>query len=225
MYEYKLFRDGENKKFYKIIVSKKEFNMIVKTVKEIFYAIKQIIVWTVFNKIRKTSVYSTKASTKAHYARLVNIGKNTFVADNVSIGYRSYVNEDSWIENCLIGNYCSISSSVMICPTEHNLHRILSHPIAGTKATRPVVIGNDVLISHGCTILSDVHIGDGAVIAAGAVVTKDVPTYEIWGGVPAHFIKKRFKSKSTINFIINNDIYHQKDIYQFLQVKQEEDDG
>lgn len=56
----------------------------------------------------------------------------------------------------------------------------------------PPIIGNDVWIGSNSVILQGVKIGDGAIIAAGAVVTKDVPSYTIWGGVPAKFIKDRF---------------------------------
>lgn len=55
-----------------------------------------------------------------------------------------------------------------------------------------IVIGNDVWIGYEATILSGVHIGDGAIIGAKAVVTKDVPAYSIVGGIPAREIKKRF---------------------------------
>ena len=48
-----------------------------------------------------------------------------------------------------------------------------------------VVIGNGVWVGANCVILKGVHIGDGAVVAAGAVVTKDVPAHEVWAGVPA----------------------------------------
>ena len=55
-----------------------------------------------------------------------------------------------------------------------------------------IIVDDDVWIGYGATILSGVHIGQGAVIAAGAVVTKDVPPYAIVGGVPAKVIKYRF---------------------------------
>lgn len=55
-----------------------------------------------------------------------------------------------------------------------------------------VKIGNDVWIGYGVTIVNNVTVGDGAVIAAGSVVTKDVPPYAIVGGVPAKTIRYRF---------------------------------
>ena len=56
---------------------------------------------------------------------------------------------------------------------------------------KPIHIGHHCWIGTGTTVLQDVTIGDGAIVAAGAVVTKDIPPYEVWGGVPAKFIRKR----------------------------------
>ena len=57
------------------------------------------------------------------------------------------------------------------------------------------VVGNDVWIGYEAVILAGVKIGDGAIIGARAVVTKDVPPYTIVGGVPAKFIRKRFSDE------------------------------
>jgi virginiamycin A acetyltransferase len=65
-----------------------------------------------------------------------------------------------------------------------------------------IVIGNDVWIGYEAVIMAGVHIGDGAIIAARAVVTKDVPPYTIIGGTPAKEIRKRFDGK-TIDFLLN----------------------
>ena len=56
--------------------------------------------------------------------------------------------------------------------------------------TKQVIIGNNVWVGANCTILKGVSIGNGAIIAAGAVVTGDVPEYTIVAGVPARVIKK-----------------------------------
>ena len=55
----------------------------------------------------------------------------------------------------------------------------------------PVHIGHHCWIGTGATILQGVKIGDGAVVAAGAVVTKDIPAKTVWGGVPAKYIRDR----------------------------------
>ena len=65
-----------------------------------------------------------------------------------------------------------------------------------------IVIGNDVWIGYEAVIMAGVHIGDGAIIAARAVVTKDVPPYTIVGGVPARQIRKRF-SEDTISSLLD----------------------
>ena len=62
-----------------------------------------------------------------------------------------------------------------------------------TQAT----FGNDVWTGHNCNIMAGVNVGDGAVIAAGSAVTKDVPPYAIVGGVPAKVIRYRFHKKSS----------------------------
>ena len=65
-----------------------------------------------------------------------------------------------------------------------------------------IVIGNDVWIGYEAVILAGVTIGDGAVIGARAVVTKDIPPYTIVGGVPAKPIRKRF-TQETIDLLLN----------------------
>lgn len=76
-------------------------------------------------------------------------------------------------------------------------------PWGGTKICNnpPVVIGNDVWIDANVVILPGVHIGDGAIVAAGAVVTKDVEPYSIVGGVPAKHIKYRFPKEMCEAFL------------------------
>jgi acetyltransferase-like isoleucine patch superfamily enzyme len=103
-----------------------------------------------------------------------------------------------------IGAYCSIADEVKILLGGH--HRtdwLTTYPfpalieeaknIEGYNGTHgDVVIGSDVWLCFGCTILSGVKIGEGAVVAANSVVTKDVPPYAIVAGNPAIFIRWRF---------------------------------
>ena len=168
-----------------------------------------------FNKKHNTNIHSLKASLKAKYGKNVTVSENVVISDTVQIGKHSYINRNSNVENCSIGNYCSISSGVWICPYEHHINRGSTHPFLLAKIPEKrekVIIGNDVLISLNSIILSGVHIGDGAVIAAGAVVTRDVKPFEVVGGVPAKHIKWRF-SEERINEIIESS-WWKKDIYE-----------
>ena len=113
-----------------------------------------------------------------------------------------------------IGNYCSIASgcNFLLCG-DHKIDTISSFPfkvkVLGTdlyEATSKgnIVVDDDVWIGQNTTILSGVHIGQGAVVAAGSVVNKDVPPYAIVGGVPAKLIKNRFE-QSVIDYLLTLD--------------------
>lgn len=111
-----------------------------------------------------------------------------------------------------IGAFCSIADDVSIFIGKHGRHTvdyISTYPfglIFGASEKKimsksqigdlSVTIGNDVWIGRGATIMAGVNIGDGAVIAARAVVTKDVMPYSIVGGVPARYIRKRFADET-----------------------------
>ncbi|KAB1070028.1 CatB-related O-acetyltransferase [Methylobacterium planeticum] len=109
--------------------------------------------------------------------------------------------EDAGLE---IGRYCSIAGNVTIMlGGNHRVDWVTTFPfsvldpkaahISGHPATNGGVrIGNDVWLGESCRILSGVTIGDGACIAANALVVDDVPPYAIVGGVPARVIKMRF---------------------------------
>jgi len=156
-----------------------------------------------YNKRHHTYIKSLDASLRANYEKEVMISRNVIVSADVSIGKYSYVNPRTTLENCTIGNYCSISAGVNVCPGEHDLQALSSNPLFERKdreKREPVIIGHDVLISLNVVVLSGVHIGNGSVIGAGAVVTKDVFPYEIVAGVPAKHIGWRFDPE-TIKWI------------------------
>lgn len=102
-----------------------------------------------------------------------------------------------------VGKYCSFAAEFMVIPTDHLMSAVSTHPIlfkphlgVVAKDPRPshhLEIGNDVWIGYRAVVLPTVNtIGDGAVVAAGAIVTHDVPPYAIVAGIPAKIIKYRF---------------------------------
>ena len=126
--------------------------------------------------------------------------------DNIDIGDYSYGDVNVlWIDGVSrikIGSFCSIAPDVhFIIGADHEIKSLSTYPfkvrITGeeqfeAKSKGNIVIDDDVWIGYGSKILSGVHVGQGAVIAAGAVVSKDVPPYAIVGGVPAKVIRTRF---------------------------------
>ena len=112
----------------------------------------------------------------------------------VAIGFRSYAN-DSLLRNATIGRFCSIGRRCSIGAARHSLETFTTHSIAAPAdfvSDLPTVIGHDVWIGDNVIVLAGVTIGDGAVVAGGAVVTRDVPPYAIVGGVPARLLRDRF---------------------------------
>jgi acetyltransferase-like isoleucine patch superfamily enzyme len=113
-----------------------------------------------------------------------------------------------------IGKWCSIASDVEIMPGgNHRIDTVTSYPMRQylvpdhmERVGKPwskgdVAIGNDVWIGQGAKILGGLTIGDGAVVAAWSVVTKDVPPYAIVAGVPARVVRRRF-SEETIESLL-----------------------
>lgn len=135
--------------------------------------------------------------------------------DKINVGRYTYGHTNSivhsWDENTkvIIGNFCSLGSEIeFFLGGNHRTDWITTFPFGhihtdifntfngnGHPATKGnIVIGNDVWIGMGSKIMSGVIIGDGAVIAANSVVTKNVEPYTLVGGNPAKFIKKRFSN-------------------------------
>ena len=108
---------------------------------------------------------------------------------NIVIGNDSIIGEFSVLDGrdkLIIGNHVDIASQVMIYNSEHDINDKYFSPIIA-----PVEIDDYVFIGPRVIILPGVKIGKGAIIAAGAVVTKDVPPYAVVGGVPAKIIGER----------------------------------
>lgn len=127
----------------------------------------------------------------------VNIDKGATFGDNVKLGNGAGIGANCSIPSGVtIGDHGMIGIDVLMFTNEHR-YEDLTTPMGlqGRTEIEPIVIGNDVWIGSRSLIMKGVHIGDGAIIAAGSVVTKDVPPYEIWGGNPARFLKSRLTEK------------------------------
>lgn len=165
-------------------------------------------------------MYRNSAVSNCAFGELCSIGDDSTVEscvfeNNVVINRRSYINDSfvgkytymginttmNWTK---IGRFCSLARNVDIGGFDHDYHKVTTMPmfrfaqtVGGGVLKNQVQheeyceIGNDVWIAAGAIILHKVKIGDGAVVGAGAVVTKDVPPYAIVAGVPAKVIGYR----------------------------------
>lgn len=108
-----------------------------------------------------------------------------FAGGKLTIG-NSYINSDCKIRchnSIAIGDGCAISHDFTVMDSD-------AHEINGVRKTEEVIIGDHVWIGTRVTILPGVHVGDGAILAAGAVIKEDVPAHSVVGGCPARVIKE-----------------------------------
>lgn len=164
----------------------------------LFFVIKILnyIYWN-FKGVRIT--FSCNVSIKAKIDKGVVFTGNTVITENSKIGAFTYGHNVN-INNAIIGQYCSIAPGVKIGLDEHDISNFSTHPSTyNSKQYMAKVgkanIGNHVWIGANAVILAGKSIGSHSVVAAGAVVTKDIPEYELWVGVPAKSIKKLILTK------------------------------
>lgn len=159
-------------------------------------------------KIAETVVHSTASIRDSGIGKCCEILADT-ILNNADLGDYSYLGPRCMVGDATIGKFCATAAEVRIGAPNHPMDRPSMHRFSycpeyySADAVRDkaffdrrkqdrAVIGNDVWIGHGVIVLPGVKVGDGAVLAAGAVVTKDVPPYTIVGGVPAKVIRERF---------------------------------
>lgn len=123
---------------------------------------------------------------------------------NVEIGYGSYTGQNTTIKDSIIGKFSCLSSDVNIYGnslhsynkvsvyTDYWINKTFNQNFIDETETTKTIIGNDVWIGTNVVILDSIKIGDGAIIGAGSVVTKDIPAYSIAVGNPAKVVKMRF---------------------------------
>jgi acetyltransferase-like isoleucine patch superfamily enzyme len=153
---------------------------------------------------------------KATIAGPLYLNRNTQVGPDVSAGKYVGMNESCFIARATIGGFCAIGARTAINPFNHptdwlSTNEFQYHPKSFDWVDEynnferlertpdmfaPVTIGSDVWTGHNVNVMAGVNVGDGAVIAAGSVVTKDVPPYAIVAGVPASIKRFRFPDKT-----------------------------
>ncbi len=142
------------------------------------------------------------------FGAYVEIGAGSRLG-NVDMGDYSYCDRMCDLANARIGKFANIASFTRIGATDHPIEKASMHHFLyrsasyweeeendadwfALRASRLAIIGHDTWIGHGAMIKPEVTIGNGAIVAAGAIVTKDVAPYTIVGGNTAGLIRKRF---------------------------------
>lgn len=159
-------------------------------------------------KIAETVVHATASIRDSNIGRCCEILADSSL-HNVELGDYSYLGPRCMAGDATIGKFCAIAAEVRIgapnhpmdrpsmhrfsyCPEYYSANAVRDDAFFAQRKQDRTVIGNDVWIGHGVIVLPGVKIGDGAVLAAGAVVSRDVQPYTIVGGVPAKIIRERF---------------------------------
>lgn len=165
------------------------FSLFKAIISDLFLFFKKIISYTYWNSKGVRITINCQISLKAHIARSCVFTGETIITSEASIGYKTY-GHSVYIHNANIGEFCSLGPNCKVGLDEHRLDTYSTHPYSYEKLNQAKVnVKNHVWIGTNAVILAGVCIEDHSVIAAGAVVTKDVEFNSIVGGVPAKFIR------------------------------------
>ncbi|MDP7150611.1 MAG: DapH/DapD/GlmU-related protein [Paracoccaceae bacterium] len=145
--------------------------------------------------LRKTRMFLRNLRYRTRIPLTCNLaGGQRMIARDIVVGDFSFIGTNCTIyPKVHIGTYCLMAPDVKIVGADHK-YDVVGLPIcfSGREPLPETVIGDDVWIGTGAIIRAGVTIGDGAIVAAAAVVTRDVPPFTIVGGNPARPIKRRF---------------------------------
>ena len=147
------------------------------------YIIAYIPIWQIRRIFYRLLGMHIKKNTK------IDMGQTIIYPHKISIGCDTHINRNCILDGrgvLIIGNNVSISCRVNLITGTHDINSINFNYVQ-----KSIIIDDDVWIGINSTILTGVHIGKGAIVAAGAVVTKDVPPYTIYAGIPAKKIGVR----------------------------------
>lgn len=174
-----------NEFFYKVI------NRIKNIFLELEVFLLHLIGFVPFHHIRR--FFYRLAGIKIGKGSTIHIGARFYDPKNIVIGEDTIIGEGAVLDGrdkIMIGNHVDIATDVMIYNSEHDINSEYFKAING-----PVFIEDYCFIGPRAIILPGVKIGKGAVVAAAAVVTKDVPSFAVVGGVPAKIIGERKQKK------------------------------
>ena len=146
--------------------------------------------------------------TDSHFGAYVEIGRGSRIAHS-TVGDYSYCDRYADIANATIGKFANIAAFVRIGATDHPMDKASLHHFHYRSAdyfddatddaawfahrrSRRAVLGHDTWIGHGAQVRPEVTIGHGAVVAGGAIVTRDVAPYMIVAGIPAVPLRPRY---------------------------------
>jgi acetyltransferase-like isoleucine patch superfamily enzyme len=122
-----------------------------------------------------------------HFDGIYSEGPSICIGNNVFIGNNT---EFNITDKIYVGDYCLIGAGSRFI--DHNHGTAKEHLMRGQKAPKQeIIIEEDVWLGCNVVVLMGIKIGKGAIVAAGAIVNKNIPSYEIWGGVPAKKIGER----------------------------------
>ena len=180
-------KDRTGKELNQTEISQKIFTRISTICLEFWLMVLRFVGFIPIHTIRK--IFYWASGINIPFNSTIHIGANFFKPSNISIGHDTIIGDHCFLDGrapLKIGNHVGIASQVLIYNDEHDINS----PDYG-NSFGPVEIGDYVFIGPRAIILPNIKIGQGAVIAAGAVVTKDIPDFEIWGGIPAKKISDR----------------------------------
>lgn len=180
-------KDRNGKKLKSPEISQKIINRFKTILLEFWLMILRFIGFIPIHFIRK--FFYIISGIKMPFSSTIHIGANFFKPSNITIGHDTIIGDHCFLDGrapLKIGNHVGIASQVLIYNDEHDIN---SQDYGNSFG--PVEIGDYVFIGPRAIILPNIKIGKGAVVAAGAIVTKDIPDFEIWGGVPAKKINDR----------------------------------
>lgn len=154
---------------------------------EFWLLILRIVGYIPIHFVRK--FFYSLSGMKIPFSSTIHLGANFFNPSGITIGENTIIGNSCFLDGrapLKIGSHVDIASEVLIYNDEHDINS----PSFGNSFSQ-VIIKDYVFIGPRAIILPGVTIGRGAVVAAGAVVTKDIPDFEVWGGVPAKKISDR----------------------------------